>query len=1123
MIKRARFNFPDQFMKRLSVVGLVLCTTAIYPDIYSLRAETSVLQQTNVKVSGTVSDSKGEPLVGVNVVVKGTTTGTMTDYDGKFSLDVPQNAVLDFSYIGYKAQNITVGKQRTFKVTLEEDAQQVSEVVVVGFGTQKKENLTGAVSTVDVKKSIGSKANIDVTKSLQGSTPGLIVTNKSGKLGGSPNIQIRGAGTLINGKENGSPLILVDGVPMEDLSLLNPNDVESISVLKDAASASIYGARGAFGVMLIKTKSGVKSDRVNISYNGNFAWNKPTNLVDFSDPTVELPALIAAKQRVGEEAEAFGMKFAEMLPKIQEWKQKFPNGKTGNDMVYGEDWEIVNGRAYFYRIWDPHKEMLKNWAPQNSHSVSMNGNMGENSSFLVSLGYSSQEGMYKMNPEKNRRYNANIGFNTKLTSWLTADFRTLFSRQEYDYPYNYYDGSGFDNTNGYFGYYMRWGSYFPYGTYQGKYFRHAPGYLANASMSNLTTDYMRLSGVLNAEVTKGLNIVAEYSFAFDNGRRKNNGGVIQLWDFWSPFDVNNIDANYSQLVAPGSSHDRVSSINTLDQTHVFNAYATYETTVLKDHNIKAMLGTNIEWNDASRTYSERRGLMDKDKPEYGLGTGSQIVWPGLESSNPYHNQYAIAGYFMRVNYDYMGKYLVELNGRMDGSSMFPRDDRWGFFPSGSLGYRISEEQFMQTLKPTLTDLKIRGSYGSIGNSNVKKDAFLRIMSNANANWILNGYRAPSPNNFQLASQSLTWERVSSLDLGFDARFFNNMFGLNFDWFQRDTKGVLSPGQALPDVFGANPSDVNSGDIRTRGVEIALDFNYKVNKNVNFFVTATLSDYKSKVSKWKDNSTKIIALNSAGGAMTYEGMEIGEIWGFETAGLFQESDFVMQDGKQVLKPGIASQTLLQKGKFVFGPGDVRYADVDGDGKISWGKGTADDHGDLKKIGNRTPRFLYGFTLGGNFYGFDLSVFFQGVGKRDYWAASVLILPLYNRTDALYNHQLDYWTPENPDAFWPTPYAGNAANAFNSSVPGSNNFVSQTRYLNDLSYLRLKNLTVGYTIPQQLTRKAYIQKARLFFSGENLAEFKNKRLPVDPEIDEAESQWGRTFPYFRTISFGLQVNF
>lgn len=1116
MIRKNRVSLPGQLVKRLSVIGLAVCTATIYPDYSSLRAENTSLQQANVKVNGSVFDTTGEPLVGVNVVVKGTTIGTMTDFDGKFTLDVPQNAVLEFSYIGYKSQDITLGKQRNLKVTLEEDAQLVSEVVVVGFGTQKKENLTGAVSTVDVKKAIGSKANTDLTKSLQGTTPGLVITTSSGKLGGKPNIQIRGAGTMIDGKAKGNPLILVDGVPMEDLSLLNPSDVESVSVLKDAASASIYGARGAFGVILIKTKTGTKSDRVNISYNGNFAWNKPTNLVQFSDPTVELPALIGAKDRAGEVAEAFGMIFKDMLPKIQEWKQKYPNGKTDKEMVYGEDWEVVNGRAYFYRIWDPHKEMLKNWAPQNSHNISMNGNMGENSSFLVSLGYSSQEGMFKTNPEKNRRYNANIGFNTKLAKWLTADFRTLFSRQEYDYPYNYYDGSGFDNTNGYFGYYMRWGSYFPYGTYQGKYFRHAPGYLANANMSNLTTDYMRLSGSLNAEIMKGLNVVAEYSFAFDNARRKNNGGVVQLWDFWSPFDINNMDKSYSQLVAPGSSHDRVSRIGTTNQTQVFNAYATYEKLFDQKHNMKLTAGTNIEWNDAERTYTERRGLMDKDKPEFGLATGGQYVWPGLLNSNPYHNQYAIAGYFMRANYDYMGKYLVELNGRVDGSSSFPRDDRWAFFPSGSLGYRVTEESFMQGLKPALTDLKLRGSYGSIGNQAVKQDAFLRIMSNSNANWIVNGTLAPSPNNYQLVGESLTWERVNTLDLGFDARFFNNMFGINFDWFQRDTKGVLSAGQALPEIFGASPSFVNSGNLRTRGIEIALDFNYKINKDINFFVTATLSDYKTKVTKWEDNSTKMLG-------SLYEGMEVGEIWGFETAGLFQESDFERQGDKLVLKPGIASQDLLQKGKFVFGPGDVRYADLDGDGKISWGKGTAEDHGDLKKIGNNTPRFQYGFSVGGNFYGFDLNVFFQGVGKRDYWAASDLILPLYNRTDAMYEHQLDYWTPENPDAFWPNPFAGHATNAFKSAVPGSNNFFAQTRYLNDLSYLRLKNLTIGYTIPQRLTKKAYIQKARLFFTGENLAEFKSKRLPVDPEIDEAESQWGRTFPYFRTLSFGVQVNF
>ncbi|MGL5317281.1 MAG: SusC/RagA family TonB-linked outer membrane protein [Bacteroidales bacterium] len=1116
MNKKNRLCFSGQLMKRLSVVGLAVCTAAIFPDISSLRAERSAFQQANMKVNGTVTDNKGEPLVGVNVVVKGTTIGTMTDAEGLFSLDVPQNGILEFSYIGYKTQDVSVGRQRSIKVTLEEDAQQVSEIVVVGFGTQKKENLTGAVSTVDVKKTIGSKANIDVTKSLQGTTPGLAITSKSGKLGSASALSIRGAGTVIDGKVSGSPLVLVDGVPMDDLSMLNPADVESISVLKDAASSSIYGARGAFGVILIKTKTGRKTDKVNVSYNGNVAWNSPTTLVQFSDPTVELPALIAAKERAGEVAEAFGMVFKDMLPKIQDWKQKFPNGKKGSEMVYGEDWEIVNGRAYFYRIWDPHQEMLKNWAPQNSHNISMNGNMGENSSFLVSLGYSNQEGMFKMNNENMRRYNANVGFNTKLAPWLTADFRTLFSRQEYDYPYNYYDNSGFNTSNGYFGYYMRWGSYFPYGTYQGKYFRHAPGYLANANMSQLVTDNTRLSGSLNARIIEGLNLTAEYSLAFSNARRKNNGGVVSLWDFWSPMDANNIGASYSKLVAPGSTHDRMSKVNTIDQTQVLNAYATYEKSINDNNNLKVIAGTNIEWNRGERNYSEIRGLMDSNFPEFPLATGTQFVSASYEGCFPYNQEYAIAGYFMRINYDFMGKYLLELNGRMDGSSKFPRNDRWAFFPSASIGYRMSEESFMQGLKPALSDLKLRASYGSIGNQNVRNNAYLSVMGNSYANWIVNGIVSPSPKNPNLVPGSLTWERINTVDVGLDARFLNNILGLNVDWYQRVNDGMLSPGRPLPDVYGGSPSMQNTGTLRTRGLEIALDVNYTINKNVSVYANAVLSAAKSVITKYEDNPTKML-----GGL--YEGMVLGEIWGFETAGLLQESDFETQGDKLVLKQGIASQALLQKGKFVFGPGDVRYANLDGDDKISWGKGTVDDHGDLKKIGNSLPKFEYGFTLGGTCYGFDFNVFFQGVGDKDYWAASDLIMPLYNRTDAMYEHQLDYWTPENTNAFWPNPYAGNAVNVINSSIPGSNNFVAQTRYLSDLSYLRLKNLTVGYTLPECWTKKAYIQKARIFFSGENLAEFKNKRLPVDPEINDTEAQWGRTFPFYRTVSFGLQVNF
>ncbi|MEN6455324.1 MAG: TonB-dependent receptor, partial [Prolixibacteraceae bacterium] len=1068
-------------------------------------------------ISGLVTEkSTNEPLPGVSVVEKGTIIGTVTNMEGRFSLSVNPGATLQFSFIGMKSQDIPVGSAVIVNVQMETVVSEVDEVVVVGYGTQKKANLTGAVASVDVDKALVSRPIQDISKGLQGITPGLTITYGSGAMDAAAAINIRGTGTIINDKAAGSPLVLVDGVPMS-LSLINPEDIASISVLKDAASASIYGARAAFGVVLITTKSGASSEKISISYTNNFAFNTPTTLVEFTDPEIELPALINAKLRDGQAAEAFGMDFATLLPGIKTWKEKYADNRQSKEMIYGEDWGIINSRAYFYRIWDPNKEMLSNWTPQSNNNITASGKLGDKSSFIASFGYHTQEGIMKINPDELKRFNVNLGLTTQLTDWLKADFRNMSSRQTYEYPYNYYDATGFKRSNGYFGYYQRWGSFFPYGTYKGQYFRHAPGYLANANTSNLTTDYVRWGATFTADITKKLNLITEYSIGVTNERRKNIGGVIQLWDFWSPFDANNIDKSLSQLVTPGSQHDRVSYINSTDQTQVFNAYFNYNTTFREFHNVKAMAGVNLEWNEFERIYAERRGLMDREVGEVGLGTGSQWVWPGNTDMNPAHTEYAIAGYFVRINYDYKGKYLLELNGRMDGSSRFPSNDRWAFFPSGSLGYRITEENFMKSIKPVLNDLKIRASVGSIGNQEIRANAFLPTMPTASINWITNGVLTPSVDNPRVVDPGLSWERVTTYDAGFDARLLGNMFGITFDWYQRNTEGMLAPGKVLPEVFGADAPETNAGDLRTRGFELTLDFNYDINKNINIYAQATLADYKSVVTKW-NNPSKLLG-------QFYEGMEIGEIWGLETERLYQESDFSGKDnaGRWILNSELPDPTAMIKGNFKIGPGDVKYADIDPNKIIDRGALTKDDHGDLKIIGNSDPHFQYGIRLGGTLYGFDIDMFFQGVGKRDYWSKSDLILPLYNRTDALYAHQLDFWTSENTDAFFPNPYAGHATNAISSAVPGSNNFVAQTRYLTDLSYLRFKNLTVGYTIPSVLSQKANIQKVRVYFSAQNLAEWTKQDLPVDPEINETEAQWGRTFPYTRTISFGLQVNF
>lgn len=1114
-----KFNYSSavsSIRRCLFGVGLALSITVLSPMASAATAPllASENQQSKVKVTGQIIDQQNQPIVGAMVTVKGTTTATLSDVTGNFQIEVPVNGKIVISYLGYITQELVIGQAQNLEIVMKIDNLNIEEVIVVGFAKQKKENLTGAVASVDVSKALQGKPVADLSKGLQGVTPGLNVSYGSGNLGSVAKLNIRGTGNIIDGVEKGSPLVLVDGIPT-DMSLVNPEDVATISVLKDAASASIYGARAAFGVILITTKSGNKSEKVTFSYSGNLGWNNPTRLVEFMDPATELPAMIEAQRRAGNDnAESFGMLYKTLLPGVLNWQKNYANNRQGNNMVYGEDWEIIDQRAYFYRVWDPHKEMLGKNTSQMNHTLSAQGRMGEKSAFMVSLGYSDQTGVMKIKPEGLKRYNANINFNTQLAKWLKADIRVMVSRKTFDSPYNYYSNSGYgrETENGYFGYYMRWGKFFPYGTYNDTYFRHAPGYMANASYNTQQTDYLRLNGALTAQITKEISLIGEYSIGVQNESYKLNGGTVSLWDFWSamPYTADNIGSAKpsTSLVPTGSLHDRVAQTKSQDQTQVFNAYANYDKTFGENHHFKAMVGINTEWNSFARTYSERRQLLDKNKPEFSLAVGDQFATSTWSGFTPGASEYAIAGVFARVNYDYKNIWLLELNARYDGSSKFPLSEQWGFFPSASVGYRITQEDFMQSSSNWLNDAKIRASIGSIGNQNIKNNAFLPMMTSQNPYWIMGSVVPPSVNMPNSVDPFLTWESVTTTNVGIDLRLLN-MFTLTAEWYQRNTKGMLTPGKVLPDSFGQAAALTNAGDLRTRGWEIALAFNKAISQKVSVYADLTLTDYQTVITKWNNPSKSL--------GDKYDGAVLGDIWGLTTDRLYQTSDFT-----NGVVNGI-DQKNLANGSFVFGPGDVKYKDLNGDGAINRGKGTLDDHGDLSVIGNTTPRYQYGIRLGASLYGFDIDMFFQGVGKRDYWADSDLILPFYNRTDAMYDQMGDYWTPTNTGAYFPNPYPGSASNALSSGTKGSNNFITQSRYLLDMSYLRFKNMTVGYSLPYSLINKIKLQKVRVYFSAQNLGEIVDKRLPVDPEINETEAAWGRTYPYSRTMSFGLQISF
>lgn len=1067
------------------------------------------------RIVGSVADEKGEPLIGASIQVKGTNVGTITDGDGNFALDVKANALLTVSYVGYQSKEVRA--VNGMRVILSELQSELGEVVVVGYGTQRKENLTGAVSTVDVGKTMTAKPFSDIAKGLQGNVPGLTITYGSGGIAATPNINIRG---LISLNGTNKPLILVDNIVVPDISLISPDDVESISVLKDAASTSIFGARAAGGVILIKTKSGSKSTKFKTTYSNNFSWGNPTQLPDFpKDPVAEINMEVNAFARQGSGFDMFGMQAPDLIAGIQNWQAKYANNRKSNEMVLGEDFELKNGVAYFYRIWDP-KEIMYQTMPQQNHNIQFSGG-GDKISYFLSGTYSNQEGILKINPDKLTKYNLTAGINADVTNWLNLDAKLTTREYDYNYPYSYQD---------YFYYMWRWGAYFPYGTYTDPnsgvdyYFRNVNGYIANASTAKYKQNTQNTNLAATIKFSKQLRLRTEFSYLTVNALRHEMGGLISLWDYWA----GGLSLNKT---LPSASYDETDYTSSFTTQLTSNSYLTYENK-FGNHGLKAVVGLNAEKGEFTQQFSKGYGLMDKNMAELPLVTNSQppVITSTSATYAPDHTWWSVAGYFGRINYDYAGKYLVELDGRYDGSSNFPINARWAFFPSGSLGWRVTEESFAKSLKNVFSDWKIRASYGTIGNQDVGSNLFRGVMSTAQNSWIIGTAKATYTGMPRVVPSSLTWEKINTLDFGTDMRFLNNDLGLTFDWFRRDNNGTISSSTTLPAVFGTSAAKTNVGNLRTNGWELAVDYHHRFDK-VNFYATVSLHDYVTKVVKWGGND----ALSLSTGY--YSGQTIGEIWGFETDRYFTKDDFHTEtiNGKDVLvlNKGIATQKGLQSGSFTFGPGDIKYKDLNNDSIINGGDLTLAKHGDLKKIGNSTPRYQFSLRFGGDYKGFDLDVYLQGVGKRDYWAVGSLAIPGYSGSSIFYDHQMDFWTPDNPNAKYPNPYQGNSsstlsgqANWGSSDGVSGNNFYPQTKYLLNLAYLRVKTLTIGYSLPDALLKKLYLSKLRVYVEGLNLFTFANSKIPIDPEITSVSSTgswYGATTPFSKTYSFGLQLSF
>lgn len=997
------------------------------------------------------------------------------------------------------------------QVVLKSSTELLDEVVVVGYGVQKKVNLTGAVANIDVEEAVASRPITDIAKALQGVSPGVSVTTNLGGVGVESTIKLRGATGSLNATAGTSPLILVDNVEVPSLSMVNPDDIESISVLKDAASSSIYGTRAAWGVILITTKTGKKNEKPRITYSNNFAWSTPTTMPQVAKTYESAQAALLASERTGvNEVSSVGYNInAAAIEKMKEWDRLYGgmSQEELGEMQLGRDFEQINGKWYWYRSFDPVDMFLKDWTPQQKHNLSISGG-SDKTTYNIGLGYLDQTGVIKVNPDDYKRYSFNANVNTQIRDWWSARASVMFSRSQKKEPYKY--TSGYTDV---WYYLLRWPAFYPYGTYQGKPFRSAITEIEQANHEYTTRNFTRVNLGTTISPIEGLDVNFDYTFALYNTYLKREGGEVYGYDF---FNTNN-PLQYTSLYS--ATHNRVVEDSEYTMSNTFKAYATYAKTFNENHNLKVMVGMDAETRERLGHYSARQTLVSFDKPEIKLAIGDQFV-----DGDPYHNDFASAGVFGRVNYDYKGKYLAEVNARYDGSSRFPEGKKWALFPSGSIGWRLSEENFMKWAKPALSDFKFRGSWGTIGNQDVAANSYLSVMSvGASSGWSVGGKELPYIGVPSVISPSLTWERVTTMDFGFDARLFDNSLAITFDWYQRTTSDMHTPGETLPATFGSTSMPkVNEGEMQGRGFEFGVSYQKQFNCGLGLSVSANISKVQEKITKYNNPNKNIYGL--------YEGKIIGEIWGYETDRLFQYEDckqitddkgnsmWVIDTDKQ----GIADQSLYETGSFKYGPGDVKYKDLDGDGKITYGKETLEDHGDLKRIGNTLPNFEYGFTIGLTYKGFDFSTFFQGVGSRDVWAVGQIGIPGYMPGEGWLAHQMDYWTPENTDAFYPRPTS-------HSWLNNAQNFLRQTRYLQDMSYLRCKNITLGYTFPEKWMNTITFTSGRIYVSAENVFEFENGYIPVDPETTEYAAasngslKFGKSYPFTRTVSFGLQLTF
>lgn len=1044
-----------------------------------------------VVLDGTTADAY--PIIGASVVEKhNPTNATITDIDGKFSLSVARGSTLIVSYLGYQTEEVKVSADVPLTIALTEDAAQLGEVVVVGFGTQKKVNLTGSVG-IATAKDLESRPVVNATQALQGLVPGLQITTTTGELDKSMSVNIRGCGTIGDGS-SGSPLILIDGME-GDLNTVNPQDIETVSVLRDASASSIYGSRAPFGVILVTTKKGHAGKPV-VNYNNSFRFNSPIRMPRQMDSYTFANYFNQASENAN-----YGDVFsAETMQQMLDF-QAAGGTNTGGLLTDGDVWGKPAGDPFTtgYANTDWYHEIYKDVSFSQEHNMSISGG-GDKFNYYASLGYLDQNGLLRPADDNLKRFNASGKFGAEITSWLNFNYGFRYVRQDLQRPTNF--GNGLYEKIGR----QTWPN-LPVYDENGYYFN-----------SNADTPVMQLAegGTRDVQTDKTYQ---QASLVFE---------PIKNWvtNVEFNYSLNNVDTRQTSLAY--YNHDVAGNIvdtngdSSLYQDYTketymnWNIYSTYSFTVGDDHNIKVMAGFQSEEMRQKFFSAQAWGLQVDELPELDLvtnlyGDGSDKA-PSVSGNRA---QWSSVGFFGRANYDYKGRYLFEGNLRYDGSSRFRRGNRWLLSPSFSLGWNVAQEDFWKNFVNVCNQLKLRFSYGVLGNMNTNSwypTYRSMVLSQASGSWLQDGTKPNTSYVGDLVSTSLTWEKVRTWNFGLDFGLLNNRLTGTFDTYVRFTDNMVGPSVELPATLGIGTPKSNNCDLKTKGWELTLGWQDRTAFGLGYGVKFNLSDARTYIVSYPGNPTNSINSYIAG-------REIGEIWGFETVGI-AKSDEEMQAHLDA----VGGQDAIGTN---WAAGDIMYADLDGEPGITKGSQTLDDHGDLTVIGNSTPRLFFGIDLNASYKGFDVRLFFQGVMKRDYFSSSAMFWGVYGSewwSTGFAEHAdyfraedigLDGYTiPANLDAYYPRPIFDDKKNQ-----------EVQSRYLQNAAYIRLKNFQLGYTLPAKITNRIGITNLRVFVSGENLWTGTKLSRLFDPETISGgyDDGGGNAYPLSRTWSFGLSLSF